>query len=133
MDARLWRATLVAALVMAAATPSSASNDELSDADLVSRASAVFNLREAPVDRVLGLHRGHRVIVDAICGDVCPDYMVRIVHYDIPGGPACAQMGADSAMITVPMAITARQENYCIPHVLYVRKLYTDRPYQKSH
>ncbi len=113
-----------------AAVPANAAMDTLSDADLVNRASAVFSEKEPPADRILGVHRGNRVIVDVRCGDVCPAYTVRIIHYDIPAGPACSQIGGDSTSVLMPMGITTANQDFCVPHILYTRKLYTDRPYQ---
>ncbi len=126
------RSALLAAIAVAAGCGSaSASMDPLSDSDLVSRASAVFAVKDAPPDRILGVHKGGRVVVDVRCGDVCPANTVRVVHYDIPTGPACTQIGGDSAMVAVPAGIGMVQQNFCIPHVLYQRKLYVDHPYQK--
>jgi hypothetical protein len=35
------------------------------------------------------------------------------------------------AAISASFSITAIKQHFCIPHVLYQQKLYTDRPYQK--
>lgn len=113
------------------ASASAAPTDELSDADLVSRATAVFASKEAPAQRFLGVHHRLPVVVDIRCGDICPQYTVRIIHYMAEAGRACAAMGADTATVVVPKGIGTGQENFCIPHVLYSRKLYVDHPYRK--
>jgi hypothetical protein len=119
-------------LAAAAMTQACASTDTLSDTDLAGRATAVFSVKEPPADRLLGIHRNTRVIVDVLCGDVCPAYTVRIIRYAVDAGPACAAIGGDTASIAVPIAIGVRTQPFCIPHVLYVRKLYVDHPYQKT-
>jgi hypothetical protein len=108
-----------------------AAGDPLSDGDLVSRASAVLAVKEPPVDRILGLHKGVPVIVDVRCGDVCPQYTVRIIHYSVDPGPACTLLGGDTAQIAVPVSIAVMTKPFCVPHVLYGKKLYLDHPYQK--
>ncbi|MDE2182154.1 MAG: hypothetical protein KGJ78_03955 [Alphaproteobacteria bacterium] len=123
---------LMGGILLAAVTPSAgASTDALTDGQLVSRAAAVFAVKQVPADPVLGIHHGIRVIVDIRCGDICPAYTVRIIHYDMPAGAECTKMGADIATVMVPRSIAVGQENFCVPHVLYGRKMYVDRPYQK--
>ena len=109
----------------------SASTDALSDADLIARASAVFASKDSPADRILGVHRGKQVVLDVICGDICPAYTARIIHYLAPPDASCVQSGADTVSVQVPRGIAAGQESFCVPHVLVAHKLYTDRPYQK--
>lgn len=108
-----------------------AATDALSDPQLVARVSATFAVQDGPTDRILGMHHGALVMVDIRCGDVCPAYTVRIVHYGVEPGPACAQLGGDTASVAVPRGIAIGQQDFCIPHVLYARKLYADHPYQK--
>jgi hypothetical protein len=112
-------------------TAASAANDPLTDADLVARAGVVMSVKEAPADRMLGLHKGTPVIVDVRCGDVCPQYTVRIIRYVVDPGPACSKLGGDTANIGVPMGLVTRPQSFCIPHVLYGKQMYTDQPYRK--
>lgn len=112
-------------------TAASAANDPLTDADLVASANSVLSVKEAPLDRMLGLHKGTPVIVDVRCGDVCPQYTVRIIRYTIDPGPACTKLGGDTATIGVPMGLVTRPQSFCIPHVLYSKQMYMDQPYQK--
>ncbi len=112
-------------------TAASAASDPLTDPDLVARANSVMSMKEAPVDRMLGLHKGTPVIVDVRCGDVCPQYTVRIIRYRIDPGPACVNLGGDTATIGVPMGLVTRPQSFCIPHVLYGKQMYTDQPYRK--
>lgn len=111
-------------------TAAGAANDPLTDAALVASANSVLSVKEAPADRMLGLHKGTPVIVDVRCGDVCPQYTVRIIRYTIDPGPACTKLGGDTATIGVPMGLVTRPQSFCIPHVLYGKQMYTDQPYQ---
>lgn len=108
-----------------------AANDPLTDTELVARVGAVMSVKEAPADRMLGLHKGTPVIVDVRCGDVCPQYTVRVIRYAIDPGPACTKLGGDTATIGVPMGLVTRPQSFCIPHVLYSKQMYTDQPYRK--
>jgi hypothetical protein len=112
-------------------TPAFAYNDTLSDAELVRRAGAVFSAKEAPADRILGLHNGFAVIADIRCSGNCPASTVRILHYALPAGPACTRLGADNAAIVVPLGMTLAPQDFCIPHVLFARRMFSDRPYLK--
>jgi len=125
------RIALLALASVALLDCASASTDVLSDSDLVSRASAVFASRDTPADRILGLHHGMPVMVEARCSDVCPNYTVRIIHYLAEPGASCSKLGGDTVSIMVPVSITAQNRDFCIPHILYQRKLYTDHPYQR--
>jgi len=125
------RAVFAVATLIALAGCAGAATDPVTDSDLVTRANAVMSVKEAPVDRMLGLHKGTPVIVDIRCSDVCPNYTVRIIHYTVDAGPACTKLGGDTAAIMVPVSIAVMKQNFCIPHVLYQQNLYTDRPYQK--
>lgn len=119
------------AVLMLAATGANAAAIPVTDAQLVSVASAVMAVKEPPLDRMLGVHKGVPVIVDVRCGDVCPAYTVRIIHYTIEAGPACSKLGGDTAMIAVPAGIGVVTQNFCVPHVLYKQNLHVDHPYKK--
>lgn len=121
-------AIAIAALV---SMPANASTDVLSDSELASRAATVFAVQHSPPDRILGVHRGLRVVLDERCSDVCPTYTVRIIHYDVPAFSDCARIGGDAVEIDVPVSIASMKQNFCIPHILYGRKLYVDHPYQR--
>lgn len=122
---------LAAILLAASAAPALAAMNALSDADLIGRAAQVLRTQQPPVDRIIGVHKGVQVIVDDRCGDVCPANTVRIIRYMIDPGPACSQVGGDGAIVAVPSGIGMVQQTFCIPHILYRRKLYTGRPYQR--
>jgi hypothetical protein len=126
------RATIAVLAFVLSGGCAGAMNDPLSDAELVGRADAMFAMKDGPADRVLGVHRGALVMVDVRCGDVCPAYTVRIIHYGVDPGPACKQIGGDIASVGVPKGIGVGLQDFCVPHVLYARKRYVDHPYQKQ-
>lgn len=116
--------------VFLAGVPAWAATDALTDTALVSRASAVFANKESPADRILGIHRGQRVLLEVLCSDACPANTVRIIHYMMPTDDNCTRLGGDIVGVAVSAGLTATIQNFCIPHVLVARRLYTDRPYK---
>lgn len=89
----------------------------LTDADLL-------RLQKQPVDKtkadrreVLGLHGRGKVVANYICGDVCPDYTVRIIHYDADPSTECAKVGGIVRPRLVPRGRTILKENFCVPRV----------------
>lgn len=127
----ITRNALAIAAFALTANCASAAPDVVNDPQLVARASAVFATQDGPADRILGIHHGALVVADIRCGDVCPANTVRVVHYGVEPGPACRQLGGDTASVGMPKGISIDKQDFCIPHALYTRKLYTDRPYQK--
>lgn len=67
--------------------------------------------------RTLGMLRGVPVVISYTCSDVCPQYTVRIVRYNVPAGPDCDRVGGVSKDIVVPKGIGAGPRRYCIPAV----------------
>jgi hypothetical protein len=124
-------AIFLVVLCAVAGPPAFASADILTDANLVARASALFTNKDSPADRILGIHHGKQVILDVLCGDICPANTVRIIHYLAPPDSACVQSGADVVSLQVAGGIAASQQSFCVPHILVAHKLYTDRPYRK--
>jgi hypothetical protein len=121
----------IAPVLLATTAAAYAGADPVSDAELISRANAVMRAQEAPVDRTLGTHKGVPVIIDIRCAGTCPQNTVRIIHYVIGPGPDCARLGGDAANVMVPISLQERPQPFCIPHALYGKQLYTDRPYRK--
>ncbi|RCS29748.1 hypothetical protein DEO45_11415 [Rhodanobacter denitrificans] len=72
----------------------------------------------------VGRYRGVSVVAEHPCSDVCPQYTVRIIHYRLPPGAACASVGGVEREVLVPIAITMRSEMFCIPEPLVASGLY---------
>jgi hypothetical protein len=90
----------------------------LSDADLVDYAAARFDKRAMMFKRVpLGRHRGLPVVAIHPCGDVCPVYTRRIVHYDVPLAD-CARLGGVVREQLMPRGPAVARQPFCLPAVL---------------
>jgi hypothetical protein len=66
----------------------------------------------------LGIHNGVPLIVEFPCSDICPDYTVRIIHYDLKAGQACSQADGIEKSVWVPEGIARIQRTFCFPAVL---------------
>lgn len=75
----------------------------------------------------LGRHHGVPVVAEFPCGDVCPQYTVRIIHYALPQGVSCERAGGVARSVAVPVAITVLQKTYCFPKVLLGSGLHVSR------
>src|SRR5690242_12788701 len=108
-------------LIAALAAPALAGGAprQLADADLTAYAAKPFDKRAMMFHRVtLGLHHGAPVVADFPCGDLCPDYTQRIIHYDAAPGPACARIRGAVVIRAVPAGIAMSQQKFCVPAVL---------------
>ena len=96
----------------------------LSDADVIRLAKQRFD-KAAKVGRheILGRHGHAIVIADYICSDVCPDYTVRIIHYDANPSTDCAKVGGLVRTRVVPRGIAAAEEKFSVPKVLAWREV----------
>jgi hypothetical protein len=72
---------------------------------------------------ILGIHNGVRVVVDFPCGDICPDYTTRIIHYDVAVGPACARARGVVRHAIVAQGPAASRRPFCVPRVLGTRDI----------
>jgi hypothetical protein len=91
----------------------------LSDGDLLGYASRSYDKRAMTQKRVvLGTNRGIRVVADFPCSDLCPDFTVRVIHYEVPTGQDCARIGGIEKMLRVPEGAWAQNETFCFPKVL---------------
>lgn len=74
-----------------------------------------------------GLYQGVPVVAEHPCADVCPQYTVRIVHYRLPPGARCADVGGVEKRVLVPVAITVLPKTFCIPQPLLASDAYYAR------
>jgi hypothetical protein len=124
MPSRNLPALFAAALALAVSTSAAACGDRpaskrrLSDSDLVAYASAKFDKRAMMFKRVaLGRHRGLPVVAIHPCGDVCPVYTRRIVHYDIPVAD-CVRRGGIVREELMPRGPAVARQPFCVPAIL---------------
>ncbi|HZY33338.1 MAG TPA: hypothetical protein VFE75_06200 [Rhodanobacter sp.] len=66
----------------------------------------------------LGRYRNVPVVAEFPCSDVCPQYTVRIIHYQLPPEASCASVGGVEKEVLVPIAIAVRPKTFCIPQPL---------------
>jgi hypothetical protein len=109
---------LAAATAAAACGERPAAQRNLSDSDIAAYAAARFDKRTMMFKRVaLGRHRGLPVIAIHPCGDVCPVYTRRIVHYDVPVDD-CARRGGMVRERMIPRGPAVARQPFCVPAIL---------------
>ncbi|HXK22260.1 MAG TPA: hypothetical protein VMS55_06230 [Myxococcota bacterium] len=98
------------------AAPSHAASS-ISESELLAYASAPYDRVEIK-HVVLGLLNDSPVVADYICSDVCPDYTVRVIHYELSEGQTCNSVGGVEKALRIPVAIAATDKVFCFPRVL---------------
>lgn len=90
----------------------------LSDSAIAAYAAAKFDKRAMMFKRVaLGRHRGLPVVAIHPCGDVCPVYTRRIVHYDVPVAD-CERRGGVVREELMPRGPAVARVPFCVPAIL---------------
>lgn len=108
---------LVAVVTVYCAAYAADKNRPLSEEALLAYASA-------PYDRVdkhvvsLGQLNGTPVIAEFICSDLCPDYTVRVIRYDLKNDQTCSGVGGVEKALRIPVGIAATDQTFCFPKVL---------------
>ena len=111
--------------VLIAMTSSPPAPRTLTDADLVAFASKPFKPGSTiPANYVLGIHHGTNVIVEFRCGDICPQYTSRHIHYDVEPGPACDKIGGRVRTESFVQSIAMMRKDFCVPAVLVEKGLH---------
>jgi hypothetical protein len=110
-----------AALWAGSASPAAAAAAkvrQVGDAQILRFAATKFDKRKMMFHReVIGLHRGTLVVADYPCGDVCPAYTRRIIHYDAAVAD-CARIGGAIVSELVPRGPAVAKRDFCEPAVL---------------
>lgn len=110
--------TLAAATAATACGGQSPAQRKLSDSDIAAYAAAPFDKGAMMFKRVaLGRHRGLPVVAIHPCGDVCPVYTRRIVHYDLPLAD-CVRRGGVVREQLMPRGPSVARVPFCLPAVL---------------
>jgi len=108
-----------AVLVLAACASQAATPGTLDDAALLAYAHKPWDKAASMHTTVpLGRYRGVPVVAEFPCGDVCPQYTQRIIHFELPADVSCASVGGVEDDVLVPVAITVRSQRFCFPKVL---------------
>jgi hypothetical protein len=110
--------SLAAATTAAACGPRPLPHRALSDSDIAAYAAAKFDKRAMMFKRIaLGRHRGMPVVAIHPCGDVCPVYTRRIVHYDVPLAD-CVRRGGVVRDELMPRGPAVARQPFCVPAVI---------------
>ncbi len=118
--------SLAAATAAEACVNLSGAQRRLSDSEVAAYAAAPFDKRAMMFKRVaLGRHRGLPVVAIHPCGDVCPVYTRRIVHYEVPLAE-CERRGGVVREEIVPRGPAVARTAFCVPAIL--AKPRADRP-----
>ena len=107
------------ALLGCTTVPPQPPTKEVSDEEILRYASAPYDKRSVSDHYVLlGVNRSTPVVAEYICSDVCPDYTVRVVHYQLSPRQACADIPGVERKQTIPVAIAAMDKLYCYPQII---------------
>lgn len=93
--------------------------DSISESALLSYASTSYDkyrIEKQPV--VLGLLDGTPIVADFICSDLCPNYTVRVIHFDLNKDQRCSSVGGVEKVIRIPVSIATMDKVFCFPRVL---------------
>jgi hypothetical protein len=91
----------------------------LTDKTLLQYASKSYD-KEAHngLREVLGTLNNAEVVADFICSDLCPNYTVRIIHFNVEPGVKCSAVGGVEKSVMIPVSIAATLKAFCFPRVL---------------
>jgi hypothetical protein len=91
----------------------------LTDSEVLSYASTSYDKRlynQPP--KILGSLRGFDVVVEYKCSDICPNYTVRVIRFELPGGSSCNEAGGRYTHFELPPFSMQPDDGYCVPAVL---------------
>lgn len=97
-----------------------ASNLAISDETLLTSATTPYNSfpGNSMQSRAIGKSNGEQVVVDYVCADICPNYTMRIVHFDVPRNKNCASIGGIEKIQQGSDGWAAGTALYCFPKVI---------------
>lgn len=115
----IYPGSLLLLVALTACASQASSSGALDDAALRTYAASDFDkaaLMHTTVE--LGRHHGQPVVAEFPCSDVCPQYTIRIIHYQLADGVSCDSVGGVTKDILVPVAITVRKKSFCVPKAI---------------
>ncbi|MBI3778098.1 MAG: hypothetical protein HY274_04170 [Gammaproteobacteria bacterium] len=96
-----------------------ASPPEISDEEILAYATRPYNKYKIAQHRVVLGTRGRAIVLaEYICSDLCPEYTVRVVRYELSKDQSCLEVGGIEKEVRVPVAIAAMNKTFCFPKVL---------------
>lgn len=97
----------------------------LTDKDLLDYARSDFNKTQMMFkDIMIGKHNNIPVKVSFPCGDVCPEYTIRIIRYDV-NLTNCSQVNGEIKSVLIPAGIAVLPKEFCFPKLLIDNKIYS--------
>lgn len=116
---RLGSAVLMLAGALVAGSTLGRDSTGLSDAELRAYMARPYDKAALMNTTVpLGRYRGAQLVAEFPCADVCPSHTVRIVHFVLPPGVRCADVGGVMGEVLVPVVISMRSETFCMPPIV---------------
>ena len=109
---------LIAIIAIVVASPFVLAGGALSDNDILSAAMKAYDKRQKEnTKEFIGIHDGKKVIAIYPCGDICPDYTKRVIHYAI-NIDDCEENGGVIKQVRVTRGRSSNKESFCVPKVL---------------
>jgi len=109
---------IVALTIVAIISSLANAMDELSASDILSLALNPYDKREKMnTEEIIGTHEGKEVKVIYPCGDICPDYTKRVIHYIIEI-ENCNKSNGVIKEIKVTRGRASNYESFCVPKVI---------------
>jgi hypothetical protein len=91
---------------------------ELADKEILALAMSPYDKSEKMLtEEKLGFHKGNELIVIYPCGDICPHYTKRVIHYKVKI-EKCAESGGIVKEIRVVRGRGSNEEPFCFPKVI---------------
>ena len=92
--------------------------DTVSDVELLQYATQDYDKRDMMFKRVvLGINHGAEVVANFPCGDICPNYTVRVIHYELLPSK-CSEVGGIQRELQIAQGPAMHNESFCFPKVL---------------
>ncbi len=103
---------------------------ELTNDDILEYAQSLNSSKElmemVGEDFILGNHNGVPVRAWFPCSDICPDYTVMVIQYNI-SIEECESVNGSVTTMMIPMSITAYEKDFCVPKVLTDNAIYVPK------
>jgi hypothetical protein len=96
----------------------------ISDEELLKYAQSSYDKSKMMgQDIMIGSHNGIPVKVTFPCSDVCPDYTIRVIRYDVELDK-CEGIGGIKKAIYIPSGIAVVPRGFCFPKIIVSNKIY---------
>jgi hypothetical protein len=112
-------AYLLVALTVGVAKAEATPVPLLSDSSLLAYASTPYDKSAVDATRVLlGTLNGTPIVADFFCSDLCPEYTVRVIHFELIKGSSCSAAKGIEKSMKIPVSRASVPREFCFPKVL---------------